>query len=118
MQEASGIRAGDTVRVIRAANDHEMGWVNSWERSMDECVGHEFKVHSVSGDIVLQMPDRDIYGFPFFALMLIHPKPAVIYLNEEYVATVTRDNVTVGCQVFSHEKILELAEAVKEAKTN
>lgn len=35
-------------------------------------------------------------------------------LNHEYTAVVSKENVKVGCQKFSHETILKLAEMVKE----
>jgi len=37
-----------------------------------------------------------------------------VKLNSEYSAIVTKENVKVGCQTFTHEVILEVAEAIKK----
>lgn len=40
----------------------------------------------------------------------------ILKLNSEYTAEVTKDVVKVGCQTFTHEKVLELAELVKKVR--
>ena len=37
--EATGVKKGDWVKVMRAAEDHESGWNNSWTPDMDAVVG-------------------------------------------------------------------------------
>jgi hypothetical protein len=37
-----------------------------------------------------------------------------VELNESYTAVVTKKNVKVGCQTFTHEAILAVAEAIKK----
>ncbi|WP_352402945.1 hypothetical protein [Pyramidobacter sp.] len=37
--EATGVKKGDWVKVMRAAEDHESGWSNSWTPGMDAVVG-------------------------------------------------------------------------------
>jgi hypothetical protein len=37
--EATGVKKGDWVKVMRAAEDHESGWNNSWTPGMDAVVG-------------------------------------------------------------------------------
>lgn len=37
-----------------------------------------------------------------------------VKLNNEYWAKVSSNDITVGCQSFSHSKVKELAEAIKE----
>lgn len=116
MQQASGIRVGDTVRVLRKAEAHEMGWQNSWSRdTMDNAVGKTLPVIATTHDIKLGDEARG-YGFPFFVLELVKPKPVIVELNDRYAAEVKREGVQVGCQTFTHEKILELAEAVRQMK--
>lgn len=39
-----------------------------------------------------------------------------VRLNSEYLATVTKENVKVGCQTFSHEVIDKLYEASQEVR--
>jgi hypothetical protein len=44
----------------------------------------------------------------------IKVKSIEVKLNDKYTAEVTSDKVTVGCQTFTHETILNLAKAVEE----
>ena len=44
-------------------------------------------------------------------------KTKTIQLNDEYSAVISRKNVIVGCQHFSHEKIEELYNAIKKFKS-
>lgn len=38
------------------------------------------------------------------------------WLNDKYLAEVTKDKVTVGCQTFDANKVLELADKIKELR--
>jgi hypothetical protein len=87
LSKASGIKVGDTVKVLRKAKSNEMGWANWWDSgnggagvaaSMDNCVGKTFTVsdigHGTDG-IVLEGTG---YCFPFFVLeKMPKPKPVV-----------------------------------------
>lgn len=67
MQEASGIKVGDTVRVLRKAADYEMGWGNKWvDDRMDNYIGRECRVTNVVGDRGILLEDK--WAFPFFVL--------------------------------------------------
>ena len=44
MQGECGIDVGDTVRIMRKAECHELGWNTSWPSTMDSYVGKEFTV--------------------------------------------------------------------------
>lgn len=87
LSKASGIKVGDTVKVLRKAGTREMGWSNLWDSndggpeisdSMDNCVGKTFKVTAVAvgaDGIVLEGTG---YCFPFFVLeKMPKPKPVV-----------------------------------------
>jgi hypothetical protein len=41
-------------------------------------------------------------------------KSITVELNKSYIAVVTEENVKVGCQTFTHEVILAVAEAIKK----
>lgn len=66
LQDNCGIKAGNTVKVLRIAKDFEMGWENVWEESMDDKVGNTDTVN------VIQEGDgfflSDGYYYPFFVL--------------------------------------------------
>jgi len=63
---ASGLEAGDTVKVLRAAKDHEQGWDNSWAPQMDKLIGKTSKIRSDHGTIGFELDDGYIY--PAFVL--------------------------------------------------
>jgi len=41
---ASGLKVGDTVKVVRIAKDYEMGWGNIWAGYMDDFVDRTYKI--------------------------------------------------------------------------
>ena len=70
-QEASGIKAGDWVKVTRAAEDHEQGWGNFWVSSMDDSIGKTLRVSNVFGASGIYLEESGApldYHFPFFVL--------------------------------------------------
>jgi hypothetical protein len=80
MQEASGIKVGDTVRVLRKAEEGEMGWTDDWASSMDECVGKTGIVEGFRGDGGIRVNFSDdkrweAWNFPFFVLEKIAEAP-------------------------------------------
>ncbi len=78
MQEANGLKAGDTVRVLRKAESREMGWITCWCNGMDACVGEKGTVKKVTNRSVGVFFEGNIktwYNFPFFVLEKIEPAP-------------------------------------------
>lgn len=53
----------------------------------------------------------DLYDTQFLDKIL--KKTITVKLNSEYSAIVSKDGVEVGCQKFTHNALLELAEAIK-----
>jgi len=87
LAKASGIKVGDTVKVLRKAKNDEMGWNNTWDSgwtggngvsdSMDNCIGKTFKVSRLEGSAGITLEGTG-YSFPFFVLeKMPAPKPAV-----------------------------------------
>ena len=76
LQKASGIKVGDTVKVLRKANSHEMGWNNKWTVEMDEFVGMTFIVEDLraADGIGLMQGNCGPYNFPFFVLEKVGSK--------------------------------------------
>lgn len=67
MQEASGIKVGDTVRVLRKAAAYEMGWGTGWvDGAMDSYIGREWQVTDVAGAEGVTLGGS--WCFPFFVL--------------------------------------------------
>ena len=65
MEANCDISVGDTVRVLRKAEDNEMGWSNSWVDGMDSSVGEEFVVKTKDSGTGFGLGD---YLYPFFVL--------------------------------------------------
>lgn len=66
LQEDSGIAVGDIVRVLRIAENKEMGWTNNWYYEMDNYVGTAHKVIEIYGDGGIELDNE--FLFPFFVL--------------------------------------------------
>lgn len=118
---ASGLKVGDTVRVMRKARTYEQGWGLGWISEMDGLVGTT-QVITV---------DEDDYGFgiqdgtfclPHFVLKRVKrgaqppPPPVTIRLNSDYTATIHPRHVEVGCQSFPHAVVLKVAAAIKRVR--
>ena len=76
LQESSGIKVGDFVKVLRKAKTNEMGWDNGWDEDMDQYVGQVFRVQYV-GPYGIGL-EKTLYEFPFFVLERVDP-PAPIH---------------------------------------
>jgi len=81
LQAASGIKVGDTVKVLRRAKDSEMGWGGLWLIDMNPCVGREFTVlyiqkeGSIKLNTIERASTRHDYWFPFFVLEKVIDAP-------------------------------------------
>ena len=126
LQKASGIEAGDTVRILRVCNDQEMGWGVLWNAHMDKTVGMKGTVRLVGTDDGIQVEfDREVGGgrcwwYPFFALGIVEKRvqKVDVCLNSEHTAEVYKDKIVVGCQTFDPSIIEKLAEAYKSLHTS
>lgn len=84
MQEASGIKVGDTVRVLRKAVDEEMGWGNSWKSpEMDKHIGETGIVDWCEGTtgFSVRFGCERAWSFPFFVLEKIADATRYITIN-------------------------------------
>jgi hypothetical protein len=66
-QKKSGLKVGDTVRVIRVAGTREAGWCNSWVPViMGDMVGKMGKITSIDGVCGIGLSHE--YDYPYFVL--------------------------------------------------
>lgn len=73
MQEASGIKVGDKVKVLRKAKNSEMGWGNAWVEEMDKTIGRTFLVIEIEKQAGIQLDLNLCLDFPFFVLEVVEP---------------------------------------------
>lgn len=67
--KASGLKVGDRVRVLRAAEDEEGGWDNVWAPEMDDWVGTVGEISEDKGDAGFRVDAMgDFWDFPYFVL--------------------------------------------------
>lgn len=81
MEKNCGLKEGDKVRIMRKAKTRELGWNNVWVEPMDNVVGKEATVDSVSkhglGIRFKGMP----YYYPWFVLEKIASAPPKIVID-------------------------------------
>lgn len=77
MQEESGFKVGDKVRVLRKAGNYEMGWGTTWAKKKDNWVGEIGEVVDVDllalevGFTIgfnIGLKEEESWYFPFFVL--------------------------------------------------
>ena len=77
-QQKSGLKVGDTVKVLRKARTHELGWKNNWIDQMDSLIGKTVRVTSVKETGIHVNEDFSSavegFSFPFFVLEKIEEK--------------------------------------------
>ena len=68
LQNASGLKVGDKVKVTRAAKDFEKGWSDFWiSPDMDKFIGKIVTISKINGTFGINFKETD-YNFPFFVL--------------------------------------------------
>ena len=105
-QKASGIKVGDTVKVIKAYPDNAFGWINAWTGEMNKLIGKTAVVKSISDSGISLDCGSYTKGFPFFALELVG-----VYAEtkvKDYDCTILNDSIKVGCQTIPWTKIEEI----------
>lgn len=106
MQEASGIKIGDTVKVLRKADFHEMGWLNSWASIMTENIGKKLIVNSINGSNGIYLEGQ---CYPFFVLEKVKSADP-----KNDIETFIDSCEDFGCQKNNIKKLVKLL--LKEIK--
>lgn len=114
MSELSGFQIGDKVKICRRFKRDEMGCPAEFARGMYKSVGEEGVITAKSRKGNFEI-NREWF-WPFFVLEKLEEPPVEVKLNDDYTAVVAgdRETVKVGCQTFSREAVLELAEKLKK----
>lgn len=93
LQDNSGLKVGDTVKVLRAASNRELGWDNNWTRDMDNVIGTEQVISHISEEGKGVRFKDNTWNYPFFILeKLPEPKPFVCYVNRTKAGSVYAHN--------------------------
>jgi hypothetical protein len=124
LQAASGIEVGDKVKVLRKAEDGEMGWDNSWARSMDNFIGHVGTISNIDGSngcrVNFTEPVEDRFAFPFFVLELVEkrtpPKQPMKVGTYEVEFAQGGESIEVGCQTISFEEVKAVYKEMKRLR--
>lgn len=81
------LKAGDYIKVLRKAEDHENGWGLFWIAEMDNCVGKTLRVDTIDSDEYGILLGR--YRFPYFVLEKVEePKSEYVPFKsaEEFIS--------------------------------
>lgn len=103
---ASGLRVGDSVKVVRKAEDYEMGWGDIWSGYMNDFVDRTYKI---TGDATWYGWELDSkWSFPTFVLQKVDsaPAPQPAPATEEIV--INKDSAVVNGKVLTKEEIGKL----------
>lgn len=107
-QEHCRIKKGDSVKVLRKAEDKEGGWRTFWVPCMDSFVGKTLTVLEDKGKYGFGLSDH--YTYPFFVLELIQKKESEPPLPQSILTIILNEDF--GCAKESIEKLV--AEILKQ----
>ncbi len=100
---ASGLKVGDSVRVVRKAEDREMGWSDIWSGHMDDFVDRTYKITGDAASYGWELDNK--WTFPTFVLQKVDEpakKEEVKYVLEEIL--VKENSVVVnGCELTKEQ---------------
>ena len=100
---ASGLKVGDSVRVVRKAEDREMGWSDIWSGHMDDFVDRTYKITGDAASYGWELDNK--WSFPTFVLQKVDEptkKEEVKYVPEEIL--VKENSVVVnGCELTKEQ---------------
>jgi len=79
----SGFKVGDTVRVLRRADNFENGWGNNWSSIMDNSVNKSLKIERDGGGFGFYLSDGKFY--PYF---ILEECPSVLFIIIDFLGLV------------------------------
>ena len=115
----TGLKVGDTVKVLRKAKSYELGWANSWRGGeMDEHVGGEHVVSNINNRSGIRLVGSH-YSHPIHTLEIVKVgiELPVFDLKDGYEFKVQEDgSLVVGCQKVSNDLLNEITDAANKVK--
>jgi len=102
LQNASGIKKGDTVKVIRSYKSEELGNPCEWVPHMDETVGLTGVVRLVYPDYIVVWFEsiQDYWSYPFFVLEKLSSEEAPKKKKKKsYIKRQEESNIKLGMKV-------------------
>ena len=112
------LKPGNIVEVTRIAKDYEAGWGFPWVSMMDQYVGKEMVVKSISEEngIGVDNPNINdgpkIYWFPVTVLIAKQYKAEKFKISKDYEAEIQKDgSVVVGCQTVPYGLLKRIYDA-------
>lgn len=103
---ASGLKVGDSVKVVRKAEDYEMGWVCRWVEEMDNYIGKTLEITSNSEGYGWLLEDK--FYFPTFVLQKVDSTPAPQPAPATEEIAIKDDSAIVNGKVLTKEDIGKL----------
>jgi hypothetical protein len=109
LSEATDFEVGESIKVVRTAEDGEMGWGDSWIHEMTEAVEEEhiLKITNLGKNSNTGIELSDGNSYPFFVLMRVEPEEIeeeTLYIGEHEVVF-SEDDIQVGCQCIDNDTI-------------
>jgi hypothetical protein len=97
LAKAANFKVGDKVRILRKADNWELGWGTVWYPSMNKLVGKVVEIHEVfsNGNVV-----ADGFVFPWFVLELVEP------VLEKHIITIDGKSTEVSEEAYNEIKRL------------
>jgi hypothetical protein len=133
MQDNCGIDEGDTVKVLRKAENYEMGWGTFWEETMNEAIGNTYKVIIKKGTtgIAIDFKKSGSWNFPFFVLELVekkkeHKSPEVkshalsnyAHVKNQLILMKAILVIAKNEELMNHVEMQDLEQRIKEIESN
>lgn len=113
-----GLQVGDTVKITHKVPNSNLGWLGGWVSDMDNTIGKEGTVMSISPtNVAIKVEDvRMIYAYPAQVLEFVSrgPEYKEMKISKDYSAKVYADKIKVGCQTISIEDFKKLQKLVNE----
>ena len=103
---ASGLKVGDTVKVVRIAKDYEMGWGDIWSGYMNDFIDRTYKITGDATWYGWELNNK--WTFPTFVLQKVDftPAPQPAPATEEIV--INKDSAVVNGKVLTKKEIGKL----------
>jgi hypothetical protein len=117
---ARGIRAGDTVLVVKGfdeeAHQKLAGRALSYAAVMNGTVGRTCEVIEVKNGnyLVRESGNSEMWWFPYYCLELVNSDIVI----DGHKIKFYEDYITVGCKIIPHSKVIRIYNRITAEKTN